>query len=59
MMGVAMVAKDEDFAVMLHCPVCGLLEAQRIVQPDGRSGHSASARVGRAEGSPLRLLRRP
>ena len=49
MMGVAMVAKDEDFAVMLIVQCVVFFEAQRIVQPDGRSGHSSSARVGREQ----------
>ena len=36
-----------------HDPVCGLLEAQRIVQSDSRPGHSSPQRVGRRQlGSP-------
>ena len=37
-------------------PVRGVLEAQRIVHPDGGSGHSSSSGVGRAVGLSYLLL---
>ena len=35
------------------CPVCGFLEAQQFVRPDGRSGHPSSARVWREQSGSL------
>ena len=53
-MGVTLVARDEEFLGDACRPICFVLEAQRTVQPDGRSGHPPSARVGRDQlGSPL------
>ena len=53
MMGVAMVAKDEEFSVMLVVQYVAYLRPSELCDLDGRSGHPASARVWREQSGSL------